>query len=186
MPIEDIHSIVGRGTVVTGRVSRGITKVGDSVEIVGLVDEEEKPRKVVVTGAQAFHKDVPQAEAGMNVGLLLRGVAREEVVRGQIISAPGSIKPHRQGSAEFYALGSKEGGRKKPFFPGYRPQFFFGTTNVTGTVSSIHDAELVAPGGRATIDFELQKPVGVEVGMRFAVREGGRTVGAGVVTSVSS
>jgi len=185
MPIEDVHTISGRGTVVTGRIERGRVKVGETIEIVGLLDEDSKPRKVVVTGTQAFHKDVPEAVAGMNVGLLLRGVKRDEVVKGQIITAPNSIKPHAKGTAEFYALATKEGGRTTPFGPGYRPQFFFGTTNVTGTVADVQNADLVLPGDRATLDFELYKPVGVEVGMRFAVREGGRTIGAGVVTAVA-
>jgi elongation factor Tu len=177
-----VHTIPGRGTVATGRVSRGSVKVGQEVEIVGLVGEDEKPRRVVVTGTQAFHKDIPSADAGQNVGLLLRGVKNDEIQRGQVLAAPSSIKPRMKGQAEFYVLATKEGGRSTPFGAGYRPQFFFGTTDVTGTIASIKDAELVMPGDRATVEFELQKPVGVEVGMRFAIREGGKTVGAGVVT----
>lgn len=183
MPIEGVHTIPGRGTVVTGRVSRGSVKVGDQVEIVGLMDENKKPRPVVVTGTQAFHKDIPSADAGLNVGLLLRGVKKDEVVRGQIMAKPGSIKPHAKARAEFYALATKEGGRKTPFSSGYSPQFFFGTTDVTGNIDVV-DEELVIPGEHATIDISLFKPVGIEKGMRFAVREGGKTVGAGVVLSV--
>jgi elongation factor Tu len=184
MPIEDVKIFPGRGTVATGRVSRGTLKVGDVVELVGLVDENEKPREIVVTGTQAFHKDIDAARAGDNVGLLLRGVKHDEIERGQILAKPGSIKPHAKGTAEFYCLSTKEGGRTTPFTKGYTPQFFFGTTDVTGMVAGLKDAEIVTPGDRATIDFELQKPVGVEPGMRFAVREGGKTVGAGVVTAV--
>jgi elongation factor Tu len=184
MPIEDVFSIPGRGTVVTGKVERGKVVVGDKVEIVGLVDEDEKPRVVVCTGTQAFHKDVPSADAGMNVGLLLRGVDRDEVERGQLMTAPGTIKPHSEAQAQFYALGKDEGGRKHPFHKGYKPQFFFGTTDVTGSINEIDGASMVLPGDRATIGFKTEKPVGMEVGMRFAVREGGKTIGAGVVTSL--
>jgi elongation factor Tu len=184
MPVEDVFTISGRGTVVTGRVERGTVRVGDTIEIIGLMDEDSKPRKVVVTGTQAFHKDVPEARAGMNVGLLLRGVKRDEVERGQIICAPGSIHPHSKAEAEFYCLTTKEGGRKKPFFSGYRPQFFFGTTDVTGAVRLPEDIQMVNPGDRATINIDLGKPVGMEPGVRFAVREGGRTIGAGIVTQV--
>ena len=185
-PVESVHTIAGRGTVVTGRVSRGSVRIGDAIEIVGLVDEDAKPRQVIVTGTQAFHKDVESADAGMNVGILLRGVKRDEVVRGQVLAAPGSIFPHSKGKAEFYALSAKEGGRKKPFGPGYKPQFFFGTTDVTGTIESIDGADIVLPGEHVTFNFDLQKAVGVEPGMRFAVREGSRTIGAGVVTSVAA
>lgn len=185
LPVEDVHTIQGRGTVVTGRVATGIVQIGDEIELVGLTDAEAQPRRVVVTGTQAFHCDVERAEAGMNVGLLLRGVRRDEVVRGQVLAAPGSIRSHQRGRAEIYTLGSDEGGRRTPFGAGYRPQFFFGTTNVTGAVAAIGGDGLVRPGERALIDFELDKPIGVEVGMRFAVREGGRTVGAGYVTEVA-
>jgi len=184
MPVEDVVTISGRGTVCTGRVSRGSVRIGDKVEIVGLLDEEEKPRQVVVTGTQAFRKDVPAADAGMNVGILLRGVKRDEVQRGQILAAPKSIMPHAKGTAEFYTLATKEGGRKKPFQVGYRPQFFFGTTDVTGTVVGLGDADMALPGSHVTMNFELLKPVGVEPGMRFAVREGSKTIGAGIVTEV--
>jgi elongation factor Tu len=187
MPIEDVHTIQGRGTVVTGRVSRGRVKVGDKIEIVGLRGVDDKPREVVVTGTQAFHKDIPEASAGLNVGLLLRGVDKDEVVRGQVITAPGSIKPHTKGKAEIYVLGKEEGGRHTPFFTGYKPQFFFGTTDVTGEVllDGGNPQAMVTPGDRSEIEFSLQKAVGVETGMRFAIREGGKTVGAGVVTEVT-
>jgi len=184
MPIEDVFSIPGRGTVVTGKIERGKVVVGDKVEIVGLLGEDAKAREVVCTGTQAFHKDVAVAEAGMNVGLLLRGVGRDEVVRGQLMTAPGTIKPHSEAQAEFYALGKDEGGRKHPFRKGYKPQFFFGTTDVTGSINEIDGSEMVLPGDRATIGFKTEKPVGMEVGMRFAVREGGKTIGAGVVTAI--
>ena len=183
MPIEGVVTISGRGTVVTGRVERGTLKVGDTVELVGLMGEDQKPRAIVVTGTQAFRKDVPEVRAGMNVGLLLRGVKADEVERGQILAAPGSIKPHSKGKAEIFVLSAKEGGRHKPFGTGYQPQFFFGTTDVTGKVD-VGEVGQVNPGDRATITFDLMKPVGVEKGMRFAVREGGKTVGAGIVTDI--
>jgi elongation factor Tu len=183
LPIEGVVTISGRGTVVTGRVERGTLKVGDTVELVGLMGEDAKPRAIVVTGTQAFRKDVPEVRAGMNVGLLLRGVKADEVERGQILAAPGSIKPHAKGKAEIFVLTAKEGGRHKPFGTGYQPQFFFGTTDVTGKVSTENDG-LVNPGDRATINFDLQKPVGAEKGMRFAIREGGKTIGAGIVTEI--
>jgi elongation factor Tu len=186
MPVENVYTIAGRGTVATGRISRGVVRVGAEVEIVGLLDEDEKPRRVVVTGVQAFHKDLAEGVAGQNVGLLLRGVKRDEIARGQVLAAPGSIQPHAKGRAELYVLGEKEGGRAKPFGTGYRPQFFFGTTDVTGTLIEIEGSDVVAPGGRAALTFELDKPVGVEPGMRFALREGSKTVGAGVVTAVET
>jgi elongation factor Tu len=181
MPIEDVHSISGRGTVVTGRVSRGVLTMHDKVEIVGLSGEDRD--EVVVTGIQAFHKDIPEARAGLNIGLLLRGVDKDEVVRGQVIAVPGSVKPHSQGEAEIYVLSKDEGGRHTPFFNGYTPQFFFGTTDVTGKLV-VEEETPVLPGGRANVGFDLQKPVGMEQGMRFAIREGGKTIGAGVVTNV--
>jgi elongation factor Tu len=184
MPVENVHTIPGRGTVATGKVSRGQVAVGEELEIVGLLGEDEKPRRVVVTGTQAFHRDIASADAGQNVGLLLRGLKRDELERGQTLVRPGSIRPHARGWAEFYCLAAKEGGRATPFGVGYTPQFFFGTTDVTGRVVAIEGAEHVVPGDRATIEFALQKPVGVEPGMRFAVREGGKTVGAGVVVRV--
>ena len=182
MPVEDVFTIDGRGTVVTGRVQRGVLRKGATVEIIGLVDEEARPRAVVVTGIQSFHKDRPEARAGENVGLLLRGVARDEVVRGQVVSIPGAVRPHAAGDAEVYVLSAKEGGRHTPFGSGYKPQFFFGTADVTGTVDV--EGALVQPGDRARIGFVLQHPIGVEAGMRFAIREGGKTVGAGIVTAV--
>lgn len=180
MPVEDVFSISGRGTVVTGRIERGTLKVGETIEVVGL---EGEGREVVVTGTQAFHKDIPLAKAGMNVGLLLRGVKRDEVRRGQVICAPGSITPHIEAKAEILVLTEEEGGRHKPFGSGYSPQFFFGTTDVTGVID-VGDVGVVKPGERATISFKLFKPVGMEEKMRFAIREGGKTVGAGFVTEV--
>jgi len=182
MPIEDVHTIGGRGTVVTGRVQRGVLPVGASVEVVGL-DDGDRPRAVVVTGIQSFHRDVPEARAGASVGLLLRGVKREEVVRGQVVTIPGVVKPHASGEAELYILSAAEGGRHTPFSTGYTPQFFFGATDVTGTLA-VPDDGLVEPGGRAHVGFRLGRPTGIEPGMRFALREGGRTIGAGIVTGV--
>ena len=183
MPIEDVFTIEGRGTVITGRVQRGVLQAGAALEIVGLSREGDEPREVVATSIESFHQKRTQAVAGENVGLLLRGVRREEIERGQVVSAPGSIHPHRRGEAELYALGAEEGGRHTPFGTGYAPQFFFGTTDVTGTVEVPGDA-LVTPGSRAKVGFSLHRPVGIEPGMRFALREGGRTIGAGVVTRV--
>jgi elongation factor Tu len=184
MPIEGVHTIVGRGTVVTGRIERGVLPVGATVEIIGLVDSEAKPRQVVVTGIQMFHRDQPEARAGENCGLLLRGVARDEVVRGQVLIAPGSVKSHTKAKAELFVLHEKEGGRSTPIYPGYRPQFFFGTTDVTGTIAELDGQKMLTPGDHAKVSLELQKPVGMESGMRFAVREGSKTVGAGVILSV--
>jgi elongation factor Tu len=180
IPVEGVFTIPGRGTVATGRVERGVIKVGDKVELVGLGDEE---REIVVTGTQAFHKDVPEARAGMNVGLLLRGVKRDEIQRGQLLVAPGSIKPHQKAEAEIFVLTKDEGGRHTPFMSGYRPQFFISTTDVTGIIST-KDGNPVNPGDHVTVDFELLKPAAMEVGTRFAIREGSKTVGAGVITAV--
>ena len=155
------------------------------MEIIGLVDEGQRPRQVVVTGIQMFHQDQPEARAGENCGLLLRGVARDEVVRGQVLIAPGSVQPRTRAKAELFVLAKDEGGRHTPIFRGYKPQFFFGTTDVTGTVSDIGKREMLAPGDHAEVGLELQKPVGMEPGMRFAVREGSRTVGAGIILSVA-
>ncbi len=182
LPVEDVHTIEGRGTVVTGRVSRGVLAKGASVEIVGLVGVDEKPRTVTVSDIQAFHRDQAEARAGQSVGLLLRGVRRHEIVRGQILSAPGAIAPHASGDAELYVLSSEEGGRRTPFFTGYRPQFFFGTTSVTGTLAVTESGAI--PGQRLVAGFDLDKKIGVEPGMRFAIREGSRTVGAGIITTV--
>lgn len=181
MPIEGVCTIPGRGTVVTGRVERGRLSMGQNVQVVGGADA--KPQEVVVTGIQEFHQDVPEAIAGHNVGLLLRGVGRNEVVRGQVLACPGSIEPHRFGEAEIFVLSADEGGRSKPFRAGYTPQFYFGAMDVPGVL--LFDAGEIAPGERATVRFELLKPAAMETGMRFAMREGRRTVGAGVVTAIT-
>jgi len=181
MPIEGVHTIPGRGTVVSGRVERGTLKIGQAVEIVGL---DNAGAEVIVTGTQAFRKDIPEARAGMNVGLLLRGLKRDDVERGQVLSAPGAIKARTMGRARIFVLTGEEGGRHTPFASGYRPQFFFGVTNVTGVIE-VDDGASVAPGDQAEISFALNKPVGIEPGVRFAIREGGKTVGAGVVTEVT-
>ena len=181
MPVEDVFTITGRGTVATGRVERGILKVQDEVEIVGLKDES---RKVVVTGVEMFRKLLDQAQAGDNIGALLRGVNREDIERGQVLAKPGSIHPKKKFSAEIYVLKKDEGGRHTPFFKGYRPQFYFRTTDVTGDIQLPEGVEMVMPGDNVTIDVELITPVAMEEGMRFAIREGGRTVGAGVVAKI--
>jgi len=180
MPIEDVFSIEGRGTVVTGRIERGEVKVNEEVEIVGVKDT----RKVVVTGVEMFHKLLDSGQAGDNVGCLLRGIKREEVERGQVLCKPGSVKPHTRFEAEVYVLTKDEGGRHTPFFKGYRPQFYIRTTDVTGEVILQEGVEMVMPGDNTKMTIELITPIGVEDGMRFAIREGGRTVGAGVVTSI--
>jgi len=182
MPIEDVFSITGRGTVTTGRVERGKIKVGDEVEIIGLSDER---RKTVVTGVEMFRKLLDEAVAGDNIGTLLRGVDKDEVERGQVLAKPGSINPHTKFEAEVYVLTKEEGGRHTPFFNGYRPQFYFRTTDVTGTVQLPEGTEMVMPGDNITMSIELITPIAIEEGLRFAIREGGRTVGAGVVTKVS-
>jgi elongation factor Tu len=184
MPVEDVFTIAGRGTVVTGRVERGVLRRGDDIELVGLCGVDAEARTVVVTGIQSFHRDRDEARAGDNVGLLLRSVKRHEVVRGQVVAAPGSVTAHGAGDAEIFVLAAEEGGRRTPFGSGYKPQFFFGTTDITGTITVLEDGGLVQPGDRAAIGFELHRPVGVEAGMRFAMREGSRTIGAGVVTAV--
>jgi len=180
MPVEDVFSIEGRGTVVTGRIERGLVKVNDTVEIVGIKDTT----KTVVTGVEMFHKLLDAGEAGMNCGCLLRGVKREDVERGQVLAKPGSIKPHTEFDAQVYVLGKDEGGRHTPFFSNYRPQFYIRTTDVTGQVSLPEGRELVMPGDNVELKVSLINPVAVEEGMRFAIREGGRTVGAGVVTKI--
>jgi elongation factor Tu len=180
MPIEDVFSISGRGTVVTGRVERGVIKVGEEVEIVGL-----RPTiKTVVTGVEMFRKLLDQGEAGDNIGALLRGTKREEVERGQVLAAPGSITPHTQFQAEAYILTKEEGGRHTPFFTNYRPQFYFRTTDVTGTVKLKEGVEMVMPGDNVSMEVELIQPIAMDEGLRFAIREGGRTVGAGVVAKI--
>lgn len=181
MPIEDVFSITGRGTVVTGRVERGVVKVGDEVEIVGLRDE---PRKTVVTGVEMFRKVLDQGQAGDNIGVLLRGVERKEVERGMVLAKPGTIKPHTKFKAEVYVLTKEEGGRHTPFFEGYRPQFYFRTTDVTGVIRLPEGVEMVMPGDNVNMEVELITPIAIEEGLRFAIREGGRTVGAGVVTGI--
>jgi elongation factor Tu len=182
MPIEDVFTITGRGTVVTGRIEQGQIKSGDEVEIVGIHDKTEK---TVVTGLEMFNKTLDFAQAGDNAGALLRGTKREEVERGQVLSKPGSITPHTQFKAEVYVLSKDEGGRHTPFFDGYRPQFYFRTTDVTGSIKLPEGQEMVMPGDNTNMDIELIQPIAMDQGLRFAVREGGRTVGAGVVTEVT-
>lgn len=181
MPVEDVFSITGRGTVATGRVERGVVKTGDNVEIVGLTEES---RTVVVTGVEMFRKLLDEAQAGDNVGLLLRGVQRTEIERGQVLAKPKSIKPHTKFDSEVFVLSKEEGGRHTPFFNGYRPQFYFRTTDVTGNIKLEEGVEMVMPGDNARFAIELITPIAMEEGLRFAIREGGRTVGAGVVTKV--
>ncbi len=180
MPIEDVFSISGRGTVVTGRIERGVVKVGDEVEIVGL----RPTQKTTVTGVEMFRKELDQGEAGDNVGILLRGTKKEEVERGQVLAQPGTITPHTKFEAEIYVLTKEEGGRHTPFFSGYRPQFYVRTTDVTGTITLPEGVEMVMPGDNVKITAELIAPIALEEGTRFAIREGGRTVGAGVVTKI--
>ena len=180
MPVEDVFSISGRGTVVTGRVERGIVKVGDEIEIVGL----KATLKTTCTGVEMFRKLLDQGQAGDNVGVLLRGTKREEVERGQVLAKPGSITPHTKFTAEIYVLGKDEGGRHTPFFNGYRPQFYFRTTDVTGAVELPAGTEMVMPGDNVSITVQLIAPIAMEEGLRFAIREGGRTVGAGVVAKI--
>jgi elongation factor Tu len=180
MPVEDIFSIQGRGTVVTGRIEKGIVKVGEEIEIVGFRDT----RKTVCTGVEMFKKLLDQGQAGDNVGLLLRGIDKNEVERGQVLAKPNSIKPHTKFKGEVYVLSKEEGGRHTPFFKGYRPQFYFRTTDVTGVVQLPEGVEMVMPGDNVTISVELITPVAMDKGLRFAIREGGRTVGAGTVSEV--
>lgn len=181
MPVEDVFTITGRGTVATGRIERGIVKVGEETEIVGF---SEEVRKTVVTGVEMFRKLLDEGIAGDNVGILLRGVGREEIERGQVLAKPGSIFPHKKFESEVYVLSKDEGGRHTPFFKGYRPQFYFRTTDVTGSISLPEGVEMVMPGDNITMSVELITPVALEQGSRFAIREGGRTVGAGVITKV--
>ena len=181
MPVEDVFSITGRGTVATGRIERGMVKVSDTVEIVGLMD---KPRSTVVTGVEMFHKLLDDAQAGDNIGALLRGVQRNEIERGQVLAKPGSIKPHTHFFGQVYVLKKEEGGRHTPFFNNYRPQFYFRTTDVTGTIQLPEGVEMVTPGDTVTIHVNLIAPIAMEKQLRFAIREGGRTVGAGSVTEI--
>jgi len=180
MPVEDVFSISGRGTVVTGRIERGVIRVGDEVEIVGL----RPTQKTVCTGVEMFRKLLDQGEPGDNVGILLRGTKRDEVERGQVLCKPGSITPHRRFMAETYVLTKEEGGRHTPFFSNYRPQFYFRTTDVTGSIKLPKGVEMVMPGDNVTLEVELISPIAMEQGLRFAIREGGRTIGAGVVSSI--
>ena len=181
LPVEDVFSISGRGTVATGRVERGTVKVSDTVEIIGLTEER---KTTVITGVEMFHKQMDQAEAGDNVGLLLRGIAKNEIERGQVLCKPGSIHPHTKFVGQVYVLTEKEGGRQKPFFSGYRPQFYFRTTDVTGTITLPDDVEMCRPGDNVDMSVELITPIAIEKGLRFAIREGGRTVGSGVVIEI--
>jgi len=180
MPVEDVFSISGRGTVVTGRIERGIVKVGEEIEIIGIHDT----LKTICTGVEMFRKLLDQGQAGDNVGILLRGTKREEVERGQVLAKPASIKPHTDFTAEVYILSKDEGGRHTPFFNGYRPQFYFRTTDVTGTIELPADKEMVLPGDNVAMTVKLLAPIAMEEGLRFAIREGGRTVGAGVVAKI--
>ena len=182
MPVEDTMTISGRGTVATGRVERGILKLNDTVEITGLTDE---PKQTVVTGIEMFRKLLDFAEAGDNIGTLLRGIQRNEIKRGQVLCKPGSIHPHKKFKGQVYVLKKEEGGRHTPFFPNYRPQFFFRTTDVTGVITLPADKEMCMPGDNVTMDVELITPIAIEEGLRFAIREGGRTVGSGVVTAIN-
>ena len=181
MPVEDVFTITGRGTVATGRVERGTIKVGDAVEIVGLAD---KPKDTVVTGVEMFRKILDLAEAGDNIGALLRGIDRKDVERGQVLAKPGTIHPHTKFKAQVYVLTKDEGGRHTPFFNGYRPQFYFRTTDVTGVIQLPEGTEMCMPGDNVKMDVELITPIAIEAGLRFAIREGGRTVGAGVVSEI--
>ena len=181
MPVEDVFSITGRGTVATGRVERGTIKLNDVVEIIGLTEER---KQTTVTGVEMFRKLLDQAEAGDNVGLLLRGIQKNEIERGQVLCKVGSVNPHTKFKGQVYVLTEKEGGRKKPFFNGYRPQFYFRTTDVTGNIKLPEDVEMCKPGDNVIMDVELITPIAIEVGLRFAIREGGRTVGSGVVTEI--
>ncbi|MBM3268073.1 MAG: elongation factor Tu, partial [Candidatus Sericytochromatia bacterium] len=180
MPVEDVFSITGRGTVATGRIERGKIKIQEEIEIIGFKDT----RKAVVTGVEMFRKTLDEGFAGDNVGILLRGVDKDEIERGQVLAKPGSIKPHTKFKAEVYVLKKEEGGRHTPFFPGYKPQFYVRTTDVTGSITLPQGTEMVMPGDNIQMEIELIQPVAIEQGMRFAIREGGRTVGAGVVASV--
>ncbi len=181
MPVEDVFSITGRGTVGTGRIERGIVNVGEEIEIVGI----RETRKTTCTGVEMFRKLLDTGEAGDNVGILLRGVDKDDLTRGMVLCKPGSITPHTKFKAEVYVLTAKEGGREKPFFNGYRPQFYFRTTDVTGNIALPEGTEMVMPGDNVTIDVDLIQPIAVETGLRFAIREGGRTIGSGVVTEIT-
>ena len=182
MPVEDVFSITGRGTVATGRVERGVVKVGDVVDIIGIVEE---PKSTTVTGVEMFRKLLDYAEAGDNIGALLRGVARDDIQRGQVLAKPGTIVPHTKFQAEVYVLSKEEGGRHTPFFGNYRPQFYFRTTDVTGVINLPEGVEMVMPGDNVEMTVELIAPIALEEGTKFSIREGGRTVGAGVVATIT-
>jgi len=184
MPIEDVFSITGRGTVATGRIERGVINVGEPVEIIGMMKAGEKPLTSTVTGVEMFRKLLDRGEAGDNAGLLLRGIDKEVIRRGMVICKPGSVKPHLKFKCEVYVLGKDEGGRHTPFFNGYRPQFYFRTTDVTGDVKLPDGVEMVMPGDNVSLEVHLINPIAMEKGLRFAIREGGRTVGAGRVTEI--
>ena len=181
MPVEDVFTISGRGTVATGRVERGVLKMSEEVEIVGLADEK---KKTVVTGIEMFHKLLDYAEAGDNIGALLRGIAKTDIERGQVLAKPGSIHPHTKFTGQVYVLTKEEGGRHTPFFNNYRPQFYFRTTDVTGVISLPEGTEMCMPGDNVDMNVELITPIAIEKGLRFAIREGGRTVGSGVVIDI--
>ena len=183
LPVEDVFSITGRGTVASGRIDRGIVKVNDEIEIVGI---KEETQKAVVTGVEMFRKQLDEGLAGDNVGVLLRGIQRDEIERGQVIAKPGSINPHTKFKGEVYILTKEEGGRHTPFFNNYRPQFYFRTTDVTGSIELPAGTEMVMPGDNVTIDVELIHPIAVEQGTTFSIREGGRTVGSGMVTEIEA
>ena len=184
MPVEDVFSITGRGTVATGRIERGVINTGDSVEIIGMMAADAKPLTSTITGVEMFRKILERGEAGDNAGLLLRGIDKADIKRGMVICKPGSVKPHAHFTCEVYVLGKDEGGRHTPFFNGYRPQFYFRTTDVTGDVKLAENVEMVMPGDNVTLEVQLINPIAMEVGLRFAIREGGRTVGAGQVTEI--
>ena len=184
MPIEDVFSITGRGTVATGRIERGVINTGDPVEIVGMMKDDEKPLTSTITGVEMFRKILERGEAGDNAGLLLRGIDKDDIKRGMVICIPGSVKPHKKFKCEVYVLGKDEGGRHTPFFNGYRPQFYFRTTDVTGDVTLPGNVEMVMPGDNVSLEVSLINPIAMEKGLRFAIREGGRTVGAGQVTEI--
>jgi len=184
MPIEDVFSITGRGTVATGRIERGVINSGDSVEIIGMMKEGQKPLTSTVTGVEMFRKILTRGEAGDNAGLLLRGINKEDIKRGMVICKPGSVNPHKKFKCEVYVLGKDEGGRHTPFFNGYRPQFYFRTTDVTGDVNLPEGVEMVMPGDNVNLEVSLINSIAMEKGLRFAIREGGRTVGAGQVTEI--
>jgi len=181
MPVEDVFSITGRGTVGTGRIERGVVNVGEDIEIVGI----RETRKTTCTGVEMFRKLLDTGQAGDNVGILLRGIDKEDLTRGMVLCKPSSIDPHTKFKAEVYVLTAKEGGREKPFFTGYRPQFYFRTTDVTGDIALPEGTEMVMPGDNVTMDVNLIQPIAIEPGLRFAIREGGRTIGSGVVTEIS-